>query len=169
MSNARTRITLAVIACVGTAIAAVFGNYHQIFGVEAAPIPAAEAAPSMQQRGDHSLQMSVSGSNNVISTSAPSRPCRDISHGIERYARTFDVTQTSGWKEGGYSQVPWCNDVKAELRRTYPDADLETAASSERSRNHGCKPLKCMKYQYTCTIHVKADPIYKEALTGACN
>jgi len=95
------------------------------------------------------------------------KACRDKSHGIEKYGKELDVTRTSRWMSGGYSQDPWCNDVIGQLKGEYPEGDFNKVSSSEKSRST-CKPLKCMEYQYTCTVHVKTDPIYFEKVSSAC-
>ena len=99
----------------------------------------------------------------------PSTPkaCRDKTHGVEKYAREFDVTRTSQWMGGGYSQDPWCTDVMNQLRTELPDGSFNKISSSERSETK-CAPFNCPQYQYTCTVHVKADPIYFEKVSSAC-
>lgn len=109
----------------------------------------------------------ISGSNNVINPLPVPKPCRDKSHGVESYARTFDVPKTSQWMGGGYSQDPWCNDVIGELRGQFPEALFEVIGKSENTKNT-CAPFNCPQYQYYCNVRVKTDPIYIEKLSSAC-
>lgn len=95
------------------------------------------------------------------------RSCRDPSHGIERYQRTFVVTRRSGEMGGGYSQPWWCGEATEKLRGEYPGADIQKVSSSESTRNH-CPPFNCPQYTYSCTLNVQADPIYFDKVSPAC-
>lgn len=93
--------------------------------------------------------------------------CRHPSHGIERYARTFNVDRNSSWMGGGYDQGKWCNDVIASLRGEHPQGSFEIVGHSERSENK-CPPFNCPQYMYFCTVKVSTDPIYVEKVSSAC-
>lgn len=97
----------------------------------------------------------------------PPRACRDKSHGVERYARTFDVDRWSNWMGGGYSQDPWCNDVIASLRGEHAEGQFEVLGKSEQSESK-CAPFNCPQYRYYCKVRVNADPIYIEKISSAC-
>jgi len=84
---------------------------------------------------------------------------RDCSgRNVEGYAREFDVTRESPEMGGGHNQSEWCDTLKATLRGEHPGAQFAVVRSGEHTNNH-CAPLNCPQYTYTCTIHVKADPI----------
>lgn len=139
--------------------------------VEPAPAPALAPASNggggttQTISGNNNLQ--ISGSNNVVNPLPTPKPCRDKSHGVESYARTFDVDRTSQWMGGGYSQDPWCNDVISELRGQNPDGTFEVLGKSENKKNT-CPPFNCPQYQYYCKVRVNTDPIYVEKLSSAC-
>jgi predicted acylesterase/phospholipase RssA len=93
--------------------------------------------------------------------------CSHPSHGVARYEREFDVTRESGWRGGGYDQPRWCGDLVAMLKGEYPGAEVAVLRSSENKKNT-CAPFICPQYNYSCTAHVKADPIYNERESDAC-
>ncbi len=95
------------------------------------------------------------------------KACRDKSHGIEQYSRTFDVDRWSNWMGGGFSEDPWCNDVIASLRGEHPEGQFEVLAKSQQSESK-CPPFNCPQYRYYCKVRVKADPIYIEKISSAC-
>jgi hypothetical protein len=93
--------------------------------------------------------------------------CRIPANGVESFRREFDVSRQSSEMSGGHSQPEWCINLIAILRGEYPGGEFNAIASSERSRS-GCAPFNCPLYTYSCTVHVKADPIYKEAVSPDC-
>lgn len=95
------------------------------------------------------------------------KSCRDPSNGIERYNREFDVQRNSPEMSGGHSQPEWCNTMTANLRGEHPLGVFSVLNSSESSRS-GCAPFNCPLYTYSCTIHVKTDPIYFDKVSPAC-
>jgi hypothetical protein len=95
------------------------------------------------------------------------KACRDPSHGLERYAREFDVSRDSGWRGGGYDPTRWCNDVISALRGEHPQGTFTVVRSGQQSESK-CKPFNCPQYNYTCTVHVDTDPIYNEKVSSAC-
>jgi hypothetical protein len=94
--------------------------------------------------------------------------CRDPSHGIERYAREFDTTKESPEMGGGHSQPEWCNSVIQALRGENPTGSVFSAVSSGEHSRSSCAPLNCPLYTYSCTVHVKADPVYALKDSPAC-
>ena len=102
-----------------------------------------------------------------IGTAPVPRSCRDPSHEIERYAKEFEVTRSSHYMGGGYSQPRWCADALAQLRTEFTVADFQQLRSSENTQNT-CSPFNCPQYQYHCTFKVKADPIYVKKVSAAC-
>lgn len=160
----RTQIILGVLTLVGVLGAAVINHWRG--GAESSPNTAsAQATPSQQIRGDNNIQFT--GSNNVINPPAAPRACRDKSHGVERYTKTFEHEETSHWMGGGYSQDPWCNDVIGRLRGENPEGQFKVLAKSE-DKKDTCPPLNCPQYQYYCKVQVETDPIYFERLDSAC-
>lgn len=95
------------------------------------------------------------------------RSCRIPSNGIESYRREFEVRRTSPEMSGGHSQLEWCSDLTATLRGEQPGAAFTVVGRSESSRS-GCAPFNCPLYTYSCTLHVKADPIYLEKKSPDC-
>lgn len=140
----KTQILVAVIGLIGALGAALFANWDKVVG--------------------HAHGTSTGAS--APSDTGP-KVCRDKSHGIERYARSFTVERTSLWMGGGYSQDPWCNDVIAQQRGQVPDAEFNVLAKSEDKKNT-CAPFNCPQYQYYCKVEVHADPIYEEKASSAC-
>ncbi len=97
----------------------------------------------------------------------PPAICRDPTNGVERYTREFDVTKDSGWRGGGYDPSRWCQDLLAMVRSDNPKGDFSIVNKQEQRKNT-CSPFNCPQYLYICTVHVKTDPIYKEAASPAC-
>jgi hypothetical protein len=95
------------------------------------------------------------------------KACRDPSHGLERYQREFDVSRDSGWRGGGYDPGKWCNDVISGLRGEHPQGAFSVVSSGENSESK-CLPFNCPQYNYSCTVHVKTDPLYIEKVSSAC-
>jgi hypothetical protein len=77
---------------------------------------------------------------------------------IKAYQKEFDVTKQSPEMGGGHSQPEWCDALKGSLRKEYLGADFSVIKSGEHTNNQ-CPPFNCPRYVYTCTIHVRADPI----------
>ncbi len=170
--NNRTQIVLGALSLVGVLGAAVFTNWDSIAGSKKegaatvpTPAPSAQGGASQSINGSNNIQ--VSGSNNIVNPPTQPRACRDKSHGVESYARTFVVEQKSSWMGGGFSQDPWCNQVIGELRGQHPEGVFEVLAKSEESQSK-CAPFNCPQYQYYCKVQVKTDPVYIEKLSSAC-
>jgi hypothetical protein len=115
-------------------------------------------------RPEECQQAIAPGSGSSITST---RACRDSSHGVERYARTFEVTRESSWMGGGYDQGKWCNDAISVLRGEHPNAQFSVVGSSENSESR-CAPFNCPQYRSRCTVRVQADPIYVERPSQAC-
>ena len=92
--------------------------------------------------------------------------CRLPSHGIARYQREFETTKSSGWVQGG-SGHNYYDDQVNELKAQNPGADVALVHKQEHSKD-GCPPFRCILYQYTGAIHVKADPLYISRVDPAC-
>ncbi len=97
----------------------------------------------------------------------PPKVCRIPANGVESFRRELDVSRQSSEMSGGHSQPEWCTNLIAILRGEFPGGEFSAISSSERSRS-GCAPFNCPLYTYSCTVHVKADPIYKEAASPDC-
>ena len=93
--------------------------------------------------------------------------CLHLAHGIERFGKTFSVTQDSGWRGGGSNPAAWCNVVLTKVRTDNPGAQVGRQAPQDDSRD-SCPPFNCRQYKYTCKVVVEADPVYKEAASPAC-
>jgi hypothetical protein len=102
-----------------------------------------------------------------LAVTAPVKVCRTRENGVERYTREFDVSRSSPEMGGGHNQSEWCNNLIGSLRGEHPSGEFAATASSESSRS-GCAPFNCPLYTYQCTVHVKSDPIYKEAASSSC-
>lgn len=168
----KTAIILGVLTLSGVLATAVFGNWDKLIPTkseqpEVAPAPTAPSTVTQSANGSGNIQ--VSGANNTITVGATPAPkaCRDPSHGIEKYSRTFDVDKNSSWLGGGFDQEKWCNQVIAELRGQHPSGDFSVIKSSEKSESK-CAPLNCPQYMYYCSVRVKTDPVYVEKLSSAC-
>jgi len=97
----------------------------------------------------------------------PPKMCRIPENGIERYGNVFNVTRESGWRGGGYDPARWCSDVIIMLKGEHPGANLSIIGQQENSESK-CRPFNCTQYNYICSVHVEADPIYKEAISSQC-
>jgi hypothetical protein len=95
------------------------------------------------------------------------RSCRDPTHGIERYERSFPVTRESPEMGGGHNQTEWCDSLIENLRGEFPGGNFTPLDSGEHTNNH-CPPFNCPQYVYTCTVQVQADPVYALAVGPEC-
>lgn len=100
-------------------------------------------------------------------TPPPPVPCRDPSHGVERYGRQIEVTRESGWRGGGFNQGAWCSQLTSMLQGENPGATIRVLSSSESSKST-CAPFNCPQYNYRCSVQVQADPIYVLRISDAC-
>jgi hypothetical protein len=102
-----------------------------------------------------------------LAVPAAPKVCRIRGNGVDRYTREFDISRPSAEMSGGHNQSEWCNNLIASLRGEHPDGEFTPTSSSESSRS-GCAPFNCPLYTYQCTVHVKTDPVYKEAASSTC-
>ncbi len=114
---------------------------------------------------------SVEATIDGVTYQSASRPatCRVASNGVERYTSESVVTQTSGWRGGGYNQGAFCNDAINALKASTGNNSVYTIiGSSEQSRRDGFLNSHA-SYNYTCTIKVSSNPIFTVAPNPACN
>ena len=174
-AESKTPIVVAVITVVGVIVTATFANWEKVFGKKAPyekPVVTAPAQPTVttSQGASGNGNVQIAGSGNTV-TMAPTQPkpvaCRDESHGVERYARTFETDKNSSWLGGGFDQSKWCTQVIGELRGQHPEGKFTVVSSSEKSETK-CAPLNCPQYMYYCKVKVETAPLYNEKLTSAC-
>jgi hypothetical protein len=152
------KLTLGVLTLAGVLGAAFIGRTSR------APAPS-QPTSHLELKGDNNIQ--IAGSNNVINPVPPPKLCRLKSHGVERYDRTFEDGEESGWMGGGHSQDEWCENLQNKLNAQNPGADFAILQKSE-SKRDTCLPFNCPQYNYYCKVQVKADPIYIAKLDDAC-
>jgi len=94
-------------------------------------------------------------------------PCRDVSHGIEKYQYTQLVKESSGRVDGGHDQPWWCQTMKNKFQSTKPNTSI--VWSGEKSSEE--QPKKDWKghvtYKYHCTATASWDPLYKLKVSDA--
>lgn len=90
-------------------------------------------------------------------TSASAAPQRDA-NSTPRYTREFDVTRESPELGGGHNQGEWCSNVIGTLRGEHPQGQFSVVTKGEHINNH-CSPFNCPQYVYSCTVHIKTDPV----------
>jgi hypothetical protein len=78
---------------------------------------------------------------------------------ITGYRREFDVTRLSAEMRGGHNQGEWCDNLSAILRGEQPPGTQITFVRSGETQRNTCAPANCPAYTYSCTLHVKADPL----------
>ena len=163
----KNQILLGVLTLVGVLGAAVFANWDKLnSGTRDKPTGGASSPQSGQQiNGNNNVQ--VSGSNIVVNPPPVPRPCRDRTHGVERYQRTFESEEKSNWMGGGFNPSAWCSQLIDKLRTQDPEGAFEVVAKSEDSHST-CAPFNCPQYQYYCKVRVNTDPLYFEKLSSAC-
>lgn len=101
-------------------------------------------------------------------TSVVYQNCRHPDFGQEGWGRTETVSRSSGWRDGGYDQPSWCNDVKAWVIKTRSLGSqhvLEVVNSSEGSSRD---LLGHVTYNYHCTIKASWEPIWAERQDARC-
>jgi hypothetical protein len=104
----------------------------------------------------------------------PKHICRNPSNGVERYTTELDVTGDSGWRRTARYEIGYCNELVSQLRGKtdqngrlmYPNGDFVILTGTWKQQSR-CPPLNCPEYQYTCTVHVRANPLYKAAASPA--
>ncbi len=132
----------------------------------------ADLADTIKHSDDCRQRIAEKLIDKLITTPTASRlnpqTCRDKSHGVESYARTFDTERSSSWMGGGFTQPQWCAQAIATLRGEHPEGGFEVVTSSERTQNT-CPPFNCPQYMYSCTVRVKTDPVYIEKASRACH
>jgi hypothetical protein len=173
-AESKTPIVVAVITVVGVIVTATFANWDKLVGKkkpdEKAVVTDAQPTASASQAASGNGNVQIVGSGNTV-TVAPPQPkpvaCRDESHGVERYARTFETDKNSSWLGGGFDQAKWCTQVISELRGQHPQGNFTVVSSSEKSESK-CAPLNCPQYMYYCKVKVETEPVYDEKLTSAC-
>jgi hypothetical protein len=157
MTSNQVKILLGVLTLAGVLGAALIGmSSHS---------DSDAAAGHFEANGDNNIQ--VNGSNNTINSTPKTRACRLPSHGVERYGRTFQDGESSGWMGGGHSQPEWCDNLKNKLLAQNPGADIAVLDHSE-SKRGTCPPFNCPQYNYYCKVEVKADPQYLSKVDDAC-
>lgn len=96
------------------------------------------------------------------------KKCRLAENGVERWGFETTVSRNSNWRGGGGSQPGYCAELQAQLRQEYPDAqETDVRASSEDTRD-SCRPLRCIQYQYQCTVTVRGRPVFRELESKSC-
>lgn len=68
------------------------------------------ASSHLEAKGDSNIQ--IAGSNNIVNSAPQPKSCRLKSHGVERYDRTFEDGEESGWMGGAHSQDEWCDNAR---------------------------------------------------------
>jgi hypothetical protein len=129
-----------------------------------------DLASSLSNQRDCKLKVFGSLADKVIvpvDRPQATKVCRIPANGVERYQREVDVTRESGWRGGGYDQNRWCNDVIAIMAGENPQGQFTVTGKSEQQKNT-CSPFNCPQYNYFCTVHVQADPLFKEAASSQC-
>jgi hypothetical protein len=91
--------------------------------------------------------------------------CRDVSHGLEKYAIDEPVGRWSDWRGGGYNRNAYCNDLLGALKSEYPDAEFTKTRDDEESRDKGFRQFE---YRYFCEFRRQEQPIYREAKGVEC-
>jgi hypothetical protein len=94
--------------------------------------------------------------------------CRTEANGVESWGFEKNVTGTSGWMTGGHTQPEYCARLLQFLQEQYGSAYSYRGVNSSETVRDTCKPFNCVEYQYTCTINVRGDPVYKKDESDAC-
>lgn len=163
----RTQIIVAALALLGVLATAVFANWDKLAGSEKPKAPSAPLPSTSQSIGVGNGNIQISGSNNVVNPPAVPKPCRDKTHGVERYGRVYETTKDSPWMGGGFDPDKWCAQALDGLRAEHPDGAFKVLGKSENTKNT-CPPFNCPQYRYACKIEASVDPLYVEKLSGAC-
>jgi hypothetical protein len=94
-------------------------------------------------------------------------PCRHSDNGIEKYGQGASWGADSGWRSGGSSPGEFCGAQLLARQRQYPDRKVNLINTSEDARWSGFMN-RDREYRYTCSFRDDWDPVYKLALTSAC-
>lgn len=95
------------------------------------------------------------------------KSCRDISHGVERFANAEPVKQNSGRVGGGHSQPWWCQEMKNRYQAARPG--LQIVWTNQTSGESSSKDWKGhVTYNYWCQVTAHWNPIYRLRATQAC-
>jgi hypothetical protein len=94
-------------------------------------------------------------------------PCRHSDNGIERYNQTVTWNADSGWRSGGSSPGEFCGAQLLARQRQFPDRKVNLLNTNEDAHWNGFLN-RDREYRYSCTFRDDWEPIYKLALTPAC-
>lgn len=92
--------------------------------------------------------------------------CRNISHGIERWGNTENWHNESGFRTTSTGQSVYCERIKTERERQYPDREVELIKinADQRRRQLGT----VVQYNHHCYFEDRWNPVYKLAKSEAC-
>ncbi len=96
------------------------------------------------------------------------KSCRRPEFGVERWLRSEEFSQSSGWRDGGRSQQDWCNELIAATvqGRALGPEHLATVVNSSEDSNKDWKGH--VTYNYSCTVRISWQPLYAERQDPAC-
>lgn len=92
--------------------------------------------------------------------------CENASHGISGYRESRRFEKWSGWRQGGYNEDAWCNDVRrhAEAQIGQPVQWQVTRKDENRKEEF---PRRFF-YRYYCEGIAHWNPIYKRSRSKNC-
>ncbi len=92
--------------------------------------------------------------------------CTHPSHGVASYQHSEIVRDSSGWRDGGYNQLAWCNEVKRRKER----AVGESIVWGEETRSENSKKdiFGHVEYNYHCSIPARWGPVFVASRSAAC-
>jgi hypothetical protein len=92
-------------------------------------------------------------------------PCRDESHGHERWEIDTYEEGWSDWSPYPTPRLLWCNELKGTLHKKFPDAELHKVREDSDSRENGYRHFEFRNY---CQFHREEGNLYREAKGIEC-
>jgi hypothetical protein len=96
------------------------------------------------------------------------KTCPRPEFGQSGWARSEDISQTSGWVDGGSNPGNWCNELinqSLKGRGIGPEHEVKIVSTGE---DHKKDVLGHVSYNYSCKITIQWVPIYNERQDPLC-
>lgn len=102
-------------------------------------------------------------------------PCRDESHGIERFDRDdLGAVQTSDWLRGGSTSEAYCGAHRSSEMNAHPGVTITIEKHGDVEQRFftgmrdGAPVVREAQYKYFCQLRYRSGPTYKLVLSAKC-
>jgi hypothetical protein len=102
-------------------------------------------------------------------------PCRDPSHGVERYDQDVLGPRTvSDWLRGGSTSDGYCGSLRSSEMNSHPGVDISIQDDGNVDQRFftgwrdGSYIVRESQYKFYCQLRYRSGPVYKLALSNKC-